>query len=72
LDVRRFGCSGSPRGFDATACSQPEPFTFGNLNRNTPDLGAGDPRNFDLSLVKEFGPPNRISGTGYVTSKLSS
>ncbi len=44
------------RYFDTSVFSQPAAFTFGNVSTTLPDVRTDGPRNFDLSIFKQFQP----------------
>jgi len=48
------------RYFDTSVFSQPPPFTFGNLAERLPDIRNDGQRNFDLSVIKEFRPVEKL------------
>lgn len=48
------------RYFDTSVFSQPAAFTFGNLGSTLADIRTDGPRNFDLSVFKQFAPLERL------------
>ena len=48
------------RYFNTSVFSQPEPYTFGNVSRTSPDIRTPAARNLDLSLFKNFAVNERL------------